>query len=411
MKRKFSNDLRRPKAHFSPYILNYIQERNPWTVVWWSAAFPGAGHMILCKFFTGALLMLWEFFINVKAHINEAIFYSMIGEFELAKNAIDTRWFLLYSAVYIFTMWDCYSHTIDLNKYSQLADRLESPIMPFNIGPLEIHYLDYRKPWNGAIWSLFNPGLGSLYANRLPTGFFVLICFITTVYNSDVLPAIHLTFEGKSYLAGRVINPQWFLNFPSILLFSVSDSYRDIVYSNKLFKIEQSRYLNDNFQPQMFNMPPKAKRRDSMHFISTFNHSAYLELALNDLEQKSIHKENIFVTTFDKCAPKSPDIDKIHKKNASKFELSFVLGAIFMLLGGIYGFIWAWGPIIWSLIGLIFGGILGVIISLIIYKRDWFQKKDSAEVIIIVECEKNQAEFVEQILWKHGALGVSKTSS
>lgn len=52
--------------------------------------------------------MIWEFFVNVKAHINEAIFYSMIGEFEMAKAVIDTRWFLIYITVYIFTMRDSY---------------------------------------------------------------------------------------------------------------------------------------------------------------------------------------------------------------------------------------------------------------------------------------------------------------
>lgn len=91
MKRKtFSNEIRHPKAYLLPYIMNYNQERNPWSIVWWSASFPGAGHMFLCKTFSGAMLMLWEFFINVRAHINEAIFYSMIGEFQMAKEVIDT---------------------------------------------------------------------------------------------------------------------------------------------------------------------------------------------------------------------------------------------------------------------------------------------------------------------------------
>lgn len=408
MKRTFSNELRRPKAHLSSYIINYLCERNPWQMVWWSASFPGMGHMMLCKYFSGSILMTWEFFVNVKAHINEAIFYSMIGQFQIAKEVIDTRWFLLYMTVYIFTMWDSYCITIDLNKYSALSDRVDSPIMPFNISPLEVHYLEIRKPWSGVFWGFLNPGLGSIYANRLPMGFFVLICFILTVYHSNVLPAIHFTFEGKFDLVKTAINHQWFLNLPSLMLFAVSAGFNDIYYTNQLFKIEQSRYLTDKYQLRQFNMPNK-KKGNSMHFISSFQHSAFLELALSDLEQKGISKENIFVAPLDKSSAVLSDVEKAHREGASKYELSFIFGNVFMLLGGIYGFIFAWGPIIWSLIGLVFGATLGIVISLFTMKLKWFREKSKSEVVLIVECEKEQSELVERILWRHNALGVSKT--
>lgn len=389
--------------------MNYLYERNPWQIVWWSAAFPGAGHLALCKYLSGGILLIWEFFVNIKAHINEAIFYSMIGEFQIAKEVIDTRWFLLYSTVYIFAMWDCYKLTIDINKYSQLADRADSPIMPFNISALELHYLDTRKPWNGAFWGFLNPGLESIYANRLPMGFFGIISFILTVYNSNVLPAIHLTFEGKFENAKNVINHQWFLNLPSIMLFAVSAGYNDIYHTNELFKIEQSRYLTDKYQPKQFNMPNK-KKGNSMHFISSFQHSAFLELALSDLEQNGISKENIFVAPLDKNSLVLSDVKKSHQESASKYELSFISGNIFMLLGGIYGFTLTWGPIIWSVIGLVFGAILGIVISLILMKSKWVQKKSQTEVVLIVECEKHQSDFIERLLWGHKALGVMKTS-
>jgi hypothetical protein len=410
LKKLYPNELRRPKGHFSPLLFNYIQERNPWPIVWWSAAFPGSGHLILCKNLTGALLMLWEFFINAKAHINEAIVLSMIGEFELAKTVLDTRWFLLYISVYIFAMWDCYTTAVDLNKYSKLADRLNSPILPFKISGLEINYLDYRKPWSGAIWSFLTPGVGSIYCNRLSIGFFVLICFISTVYYSNLLPGVHLTFEGNTNLAAAVMNPQWFINLPSILLFSVSSTYHDILFTNELFKVEQSRYLADHFQPLSFNMPKTENTGDSMHFISTFSHSAFLELALSDLEQNGIGKGNIFAAPLDKYSNNGQDVKMAHQEGASKYELSFIFAAIFMLLGSIYGFILAWGPIIWAAIGLVIGATLGLVTSYFIKKADWHQKKGQTEVILIVECEKQQSEVVEQILWQHKALGLTKTS-
>lgn len=199
--------------------------------------------------------MGWEFLINVRAHVNDAIFYSMIGEFDLAKHVLDTRWFLLYIGVYIFAMWDCYTLTIDLNKFELLADRNDASIMPFNISGLELNYLDNRSPWQGPIWSFFTPGLGYLYINRLPSGFIVLIWFVVVVYFSQLLPAIQATCVGDFHHAIAVLDPEWYLFLPSTLGFTMYDSYIQTIALNKLFKIEQSRFFADNYQTPKFNIP------------------------------------------------------------------------------------------------------------------------------------------------------------
>jgi hypothetical protein len=248
----YSKKIRRPKAYLSSYILNQIHVRNPWVIVWWSAAFPGAGHVLSCKFASGLMLMVWEFFVNTRAHVNTAIMYSMIGQFDKARDVLDVRWFLLYIPVYVYCMWDCYSLTVDLNKFSLIADREDSSIMPFNISTLEINYLDNRMPWNGVLWSLMTPGLGSLYVNRLPTGFFSLIAFILSVYYSHLLPAIHFTFDGMFDQATAVLNPEWLLFLPSIYGFAAYSTYVNTIESNKLFKTEQSRFLTDSYQNPRF---------------------------------------------------------------------------------------------------------------------------------------------------------------
>lgn len=248
MSSTYSRKVRRPKAYFSSYILNQIHVRDPWVITWWSAAFPGAGHILLCKFASGLVLMIWEFYINTQAHVNTAIVYSMIGNFGKAIDVLDIRWFLLYIPVYIFCLWDCYSRTIDLNKFSILADREDSSVMPFNISPLEVNYLDNRMPWNGVIWSLLTPGLGHLYDNRLPTGFFLLVSYIISVYFSHLLPAVHYTFYGMFDQAVSVLDPEWLLFLPSIYGFAAYSSYVNTIESNKLFKTEQSRYLTENYQ-------------------------------------------------------------------------------------------------------------------------------------------------------------------
>lgn len=150
---------------------------------------------------------------------------TVVGKFDVAKHVLDTRWFLLYIAVYIFAMWDCYSLTIDLNKFALLAHREDSSILPFNISALEVYYLDNRNSWIGVIWACFNPGLGSLYIGRLPTDFYALIWFVATVYYAHLLPAIQSTFIGDFQLAKKVLDPEWLLFLPSIMGFATYDTY------------------------------------------------------------------------------------------------------------------------------------------------------------------------------------------
>jgi hypothetical protein len=247
-------------VYLSPYVTNKLFLRNPWITLWWSAAFPGCGHIMLCKYFTGYMLIGWEFFININAHVNQAIFYSMIGKFDLAKSVLDTRWFLLYIGVYVFAMWDCFSLTIDLNKFYLLADREDASIMPFNMGALELNYLDNRDPWNGTIWSFITPGIGYLYINRLPSGFLVLIWFVVVTYFSRLLPAIHATSIGDYHRAAALLDPEWFLFLPSIILFTAHDVYLQTIGSNKLFKMEQSRFFADHYQAPNFRLPFGIKR-------------------------------------------------------------------------------------------------------------------------------------------------------
>jgi len=255
LKNTYSEKLRRPFVYLSPFITNTIFLRNPWVSVWWSAAFPGCGHVMLCKYFTGFILIGWEFFINIHAHVNQAILYSMIGKFELAKQTIDTEWFLLYIGVYIYAMWDCFSLTTDLNKFYLLADYEDTSIMPFNIGALEINYLDIRNNWNGTVWSMFTPGLGYLYINRLPSAFMFLIWFVVVCRFSHLLPAIHKTCLGDFHGASLILNPEWLLFLPSLMGFAVYDVYIQVNTLNKLFKKEQSRFFMDHYQSPKIELP------------------------------------------------------------------------------------------------------------------------------------------------------------
>jgi TM2 domain-containing membrane protein YozV len=248
------NTARRYRAHVSILGTTQIHLRNPYIIAWWSAAFPGFGHLLLSKYLRGFVLIIWEVIVNIQANVNIAMVYSFQGEIEQAKEVLDTRWLLIYIPVYIFAIWDSYRTTVDLNKVFVLADREEHKFNSFSIGALEINYLDKRNPVMAVLWSAFIPGLGQLYIHRIVTAFFVIIWTVIFFYYSHALEAISLLFLGEIKMATTVLEPEWLLFFPSLYGFSIFDAYINTVENNKLYDKEQRKYFLEKYQSPSFKV-------------------------------------------------------------------------------------------------------------------------------------------------------------
>ena len=80
-----TNRERRFKAHVSAIGTTQLHLRNPYIIAWWSAAFPGFGHLLLSKYLRGYALFLWEILVNNMANINLAIVHSFTGNIDMAK--------------------------------------------------------------------------------------------------------------------------------------------------------------------------------------------------------------------------------------------------------------------------------------------------------------------------------------
>ncbi|HEX9061677.1 MAG TPA: hypothetical protein VF941_15960 [Clostridia bacterium] len=239
---------RRPKGIVHPIATNYFHLRSPLVTACWSASFPGFGHIILGSYVKGFLLILWEIIVNTQSKVNLAILYSFIGKFDQAKSVIDKRWVFLYVPLFIYAVWDSYRSTVDINKLSILADHEKSPIIPVKMNFAEINYLDKRNPWLSVLLSVFMPGTGHLYTHRLPTGFFVLGWWIAISYFSHLFESVYYTAIGAFNQAIAIVDPEWLLFMPSIIGFTIYDAYVNTVEYNKLFEVEQSRFLKDNYQ-------------------------------------------------------------------------------------------------------------------------------------------------------------------
>ncbi|TYS58488.1 hypothetical protein FZC74_11810 [Sutcliffiella horikoshii] len=252
----FSNDntARRYRAHVSILGTTQLHLRNPYIMAWWSAAFPGFGHLLLSKYLRGFVLFIWEVLINIKSHVNLAMIYSFQGDIDKAKDILDTQWLLIYIPVYIFAIWDSYRTTVDMNKVFVLAEREEHRFNSFSIGALEINYLDKRNPVMAVLWSLFIPGLGQLYLHRIVTAFFVIVWVIVFFYFSHGLEAVSLLFLGEIEKATSVIDPEWLLFFPSLYGFAIFDSYINTVENNKLYDKEQRGFFKKTYQSSSFRV-------------------------------------------------------------------------------------------------------------------------------------------------------------
>ena len=147
-----------------------------------------------------------------------------------------------------------------------------------------------------------------------------------------------------------------------------------------------------------------------MHIISSFEHSAFLELAINHLEEKGIKKENIVAVPLHNMKDQLRLFDTIHRSDGeSLLDLAAVLGTVFSVLGASFGFVLKWGPIIWGLLGLAFGAIIGFMIDYLLTKKHKKGKTSlNTEVILIVSCKENEYETVKRILFENRALGVGE---
>lgn len=409
------SSVRRYIAYVSPFGTTQLHLRNPFVIAWWSLAFPGLGHLLLSKCLRGYLLFVWEVFLNINAHINLAILYSFTGRFQMAKDVLDLNWVLLYIPTYVFSVWDAYRTTIDLNLQYKLAAREDAEIRVFNINSLEINYLDKRSPWNTVAWSSLMPGLGHILLQRVPAGMIIIITSIVIAYEAKLLPAIHYTFFGQFDYAKSIINPQWFLNVPSVYLWAIYDAYENSVSNNKLFDWEQTRFLKKHYENKNFNMPFKKvnDKGDGMYIISTFDHSNYLELAITAIQMKGIAKEKILGVSLDKRGEERKLFDTLHSSDGlSMLDLPIILATLFCIFGSIYGFILTWGPVLWGIIGMFIGFTIGLLIKLITNKKynSRENKLKSSEVVLIIECQETQVEMIKDLLWENHALGVRKLS-
>ncbi|MFA9557468.1 hypothetical protein ACERII_09200 [Evansella sp. AB-rgal1] len=148
-----------------------------------------------------------------------------------------------------------------------------------------------------------------------------------------------------------------------------------------------------------------------MYVVASFEYSDALETAVASLENIGIKNKDILVIPLDKRTESTKIFDSIHSSDGKSLtDFAAILGTIFMLLGGIYGFILPMGPIFGALIGLVFGLLFGFGCDYFYTKKkekSMLIKDNLTEVFLMVKCSDSQVDKIRKMLWEQFALGVA----
>ncbi|MEK3883202.1 hypothetical protein [Paenibacillus sp. PL2-23] len=248
---------RRPRAVLSGSGITHIQWHNPFLIAWWSASFPGFGHLILNQYIRGTLLTLTEVIVNTLAHINESMIYTFCGRFEAARDILDPRWAFPYLLIYMLAIWDSYRSALQNNKHVLLAELENARLKPFLLGRMEVHYMERKSPIKAALFSLAFPGFGQLYVHRILLGFYAMVWWFIYLGLSNVYIAGLRLLYGETAASTLILHPHWLLFMPSVIGGSIYHAFATTIEHNRLFRIEQTQYFREKYDGSKLLLFPR----------------------------------------------------------------------------------------------------------------------------------------------------------
>ncbi len=238
---------RYPMAKISLFGVTSLHKRSPLMIAWWSAAFPGFGHFLLNQYLRGTFLTLSEVIFNTLCHINEAIVFSLSGQFDQAKAVLEPRWVLGYLIIFLIVIWDSYRSTLYQNKLCQLAELERASLPNLNFFASEIQYIQPKSPLVAATFSLFFPGCGQLYNHRIGLAFYAISWWWLYISLSHFHESLIYILTGRFMDSITILRPHWFLFMPSVVGGSVYHAYTMAKEHNRLYREEQRKFLNHRY--------------------------------------------------------------------------------------------------------------------------------------------------------------------
>ncbi|MFC3798488.1 hypothetical protein [Cohnella sp. GCM10012308] len=244
--KKTSSRNRYPFLRMSMLGVTYSSAPRPAMVAWWSAAFPGFGHFVINQYARGVLLTLTEMLINTCCRLNDAIVYTFCGRFDDAAAVLDADWAFGYATIYLFAIWDSYRRAEYLGRLRELSAG-GLPIRRMVIHPLDIQYIERKKPLSGFLYSILFPGLGQLYNQRFCLAFYLMFWWWVYIGMSHAPSAGVELLYGSVSRSTAMLSQHWFMFMPSVLGGAAYQAYRGTIEQNKLFREAQRAYLRNTY--------------------------------------------------------------------------------------------------------------------------------------------------------------------
>lgn len=147
-----------------------------------------------------------------------------------------------------------------------------------------------------------------------------------------------------------------------------------------------------------------------MHIIAAFEPSDDLEMAILALERDGIDRNHIAAVPMESTAAKPHLLHTIYRGSGSgAFDAAAVVGTICSVLGASFGFDLKWGPVLWGLIGLAIGSIIGYILNKVFANRGNQATPSAsvkASVVLIVRCHESEWRAVNETLRQFSAISI-----
>lgn len=111
----------RENAEIKSFAINaasfsVLDSISPYIAALWSAIFPGTGCFLAQRMNRALLLMtLWVVVAGYSGAYSSAV-YTLMGKFEMAKQALNIQWFLNIPSIWFFSVYEAYQCALESNK-------------------------------------------------------------------------------------------------------------------------------------------------------------------------------------------------------------------------------------------------------------------------------------------------------
>jgi TM2 domain-containing membrane protein YozV len=104
-------------AKITAFELGFAHRRKPLLATLWSLLTPGLGHIYIRKVDEGFIILVCWITTAYMSRLCEAIVFTLVGDFAMAKEVINYQWLLFAPSLYGYAAYASFAAVVEVNKY------------------------------------------------------------------------------------------------------------------------------------------------------------------------------------------------------------------------------------------------------------------------------------------------------